>query len=141
MAKLRAELGWTQARLAERIGISRVALSHVESDVSVASERTVTLLAGVFGCEPYELVADTDYPRAKAERLPVVTARHTEVAHQLALLGALLDLVDRVPAPVRDRLAAHLREEWRTRLSQLLDRTEDAEERQRLRATLAELRR
>ena len=70
IAKHRAELGWTQAELAERVGISRVALSHIESGISNPGERTVALLAGVFKVEPHELVAGTDYPQAKAERLP-----------------------------------------------------------------------
>ena len=40
--------------------------------MSDPGERTVALLAGVFKVEPHELVADTNYPAAKAERLPVV---------------------------------------------------------------------
>jgi transcriptional regulator with XRE-family HTH domain len=136
IAKLRAELGWTQARLAERIAVSRVALSHVEANLSVASERTVTLLAGVLGCEPHELVAGTDYPVAKAERLPVVAARHTEVDHQLAVLAELRALVARVPGRAGDRLAEELAEEWRGRLLDLLHAAEDGEERRRLRSAL-----
>lgn len=136
VAKLRADLGWTQAQLATRIAVSRVALSHLEADVSVPSERTVTLLAGVFGCEPYELVAGTAYPPAKAERLPVVTARHTEVEHQLEILAALLGLVERAPAAARDRLAEDVRSEWRSRLVHLLEHAEDPEERHRVRAAL-----
>ena len=85
-----AKLGWTQAELAERVGISRVAVSHLEAGISTPGERTVALLAGVFKVEPHELVAGTDYPAAKAERLPVVAARYTEVEHQLALLDARL---------------------------------------------------
>ena len=76
IAKHRAALGWTQVELAERVGISRVALSHIEAGISNPGERTVALLAGVFKVEPHELVAGTDYPQAKAERLPVV-ARDT----------------------------------------------------------------
>lgn len=136
VAKLRAELGWTQSQLAERIAISRVALSHIEANVSVPGERTVTLLAGVFGREPHQLAAGTDYPLAKAERLPVVTARHTEVAHQLGVLDALLELVERVSEPVGDRLADDVRAAWRARLAGLLDDTEDTEERRRLRTAI-----
>ena len=86
IADLRTKLGWTQQELAERIGISRVALSHVEAGMSDPGERTVTLLAGVFKVEPHELVAGTTYPPAKGDRLPLVTARYTEVELQLALL-------------------------------------------------------
>lgn len=88
IAKHRTELGWTQQELAERIGISRVAVSHLESGDNVPGERTVTLLAGIFKLEPHELVEGTDYPTGKAERLPVVTARYTEVELTLRLYSA-----------------------------------------------------
>ena len=140
VAKLRADLGWTQAQLAERIGLSRVALSHVEAHLSVPSERTVTLLAGVFGCEPYELADGTDYPAAKAERLPLVTARHTEVDHQLGVLAAVLATVDRLPpSPARTRLLHDLRAEWHPRLTHLATTTHDPTTRARLRTTLQSL--
>ncbi len=86
IAKLRAELGWTQQELAGRLAISRTALSHLEGGVSTPGERTITLLAGLFKVEPRELVAGTGYPPAKVERLPHVATRHTEVELQLALL-------------------------------------------------------
>src|SRR4051794_33874233 len=57
IADHRAKLGWTQQDLAERVGISRVAVSHVESGMTDPSERTVALLAGVFKVDPYDLVA------------------------------------------------------------------------------------
>jgi len=123
IAKYRTELGWTQAELAERVGISRVALSHVEAGMSDPGERTVTLLAGVFKVEPHELVAGTTYPAAKADRLPLVAARYTEVEHQLALLehrGLTTD-------------------EWRARLSALLDATHDPRERAAIEAALRSL--
>ena len=85
IARLRGDLGWTQQDLADRLGISRVAVSHLEAGMSVPGERTVTLLAGVFKLEPHELVADTTYPVAKAERLPVVACRYTEIELQLRL--------------------------------------------------------
>ena len=86
IARLRAELRWTQQDLADRLAVSRVAVSHLESGMSDPSERTVTLLAGLFKLEPHELVADTSYPPAKAERLPTVACRYTEVELQLRLL-------------------------------------------------------
>lgn len=139
VAKLRAELGWTQAQLAERIAVSRVALSHIEAGISMPSERTVTLLAGVFSREPHDLVAGTDYPPAKAERLPLVAARYTVVDHHLTVLRALLELIERVPQPERGRLAGDVRHQWRARLGVLLDGTEDLEERRRLRAAIHQL--
>jgi len=133
IAKRRTELGWTQAELAERVGISRVALSHIESAISNPGERTVALLAGVFKVEPHELVAGTNYPSAKAERLPVVAARYTEVEYQLALLDARLTGV--VDAVQRARMVA----DCRSVLVQLLARTQDRRERDLLRARLARL--
>ncbi len=85
MARLRAALGWTQQDLADRLAVSRVAVSHLEAGMTTPGERTVTLLAGLFKLEPHELVADTSYPPAKAERLPVVACRYTEVELQLRL--------------------------------------------------------
>src|SRR3954447_25783623 len=86
IADHRAKLGITQQDLAERVGISRVAVSHLEAGMSDPSERTVALLAGVFKVDPHELVAGTSYPSAKADRLPLVVARYTEVELQLELL-------------------------------------------------------
>jgi transcriptional regulator with XRE-family HTH domain len=86
IAALRNGRGWTQQQLAERLAISRVAVSHLEAGMSVPGERTIALLAGLFKLEPHELVEGTDYPTAKAERLPVVVNRYTEVELQLRLL-------------------------------------------------------
>src|SRR3954452_5467099 len=118
IADLRAKLGWTQQDLADRVGISRVALSHLEAGMSDPGERTVTLLAGVFKVEPHELVADTTYPPAKADRLPLVTARHTEVELQLALLDNDLAWLERVD----DRAVL---DAWDARLLALLEVTHD----------------
>jgi len=133
IAKYRTELGWTQAELAERVGISRVALSHIESGITNPGERTVALLAGVFKVEPHELVAGTDYPPAKAERLPVVSARYTEVEHRLALLDAQLAVI--TDPSIRERVLAHSRAE----LGDLITRTVDRRERAVLRARIERL--
>lgn len=115
IARMRVERGDTQADLAARVAISRVALSNLESGRSVPGERTVTLLAGVFGLEPLELVAGTGYPASKAERLPLVTARHTELALQLALLERDLLWLEGAPRAVAERVCA----KWRRRLVDL----------------------
>jgi transcriptional regulator with XRE-family HTH domain len=133
IAKHRTELGWTQAELAERVGISRVALSHIESGITNPGERTVALLAGVFKVEPHELVAGTDYPPAKAERLPVVSARYTEVEHRLALLDAQLAVI--TDPSIRARVLAQSRAE----LADLITRTVDRRERAMLRARIERL--
>jgi transcriptional regulator with XRE-family HTH domain len=124
IAAHRAKLGLTQQELAERLAISRVAVSHVESGLSDPGERTVTLMAGLFKVEPHELVAGTNYPLAKVDRLPVVTARYTEVELQLTLLDhdlAWLDHLD--PGEAERRL-----EQWRSRLGFLADETHDRRE-------------
>jgi transcriptional regulator with XRE-family HTH domain len=139
IARLRTQLGWSQARLGARIGVSRAGVSHLEANLTVPSERTVTLLAGVFWLEPHELVAGTDYPLARAERLPVVAARYTEATHHSRTLRALLDLIDRLPPPTRERLMNDVRREWQSRLARLLEHTKDDEERRRLRAALDHL--
>ena len=88
VATRRGDRGWTQAELAARAAISRVALSHIEAGMSIPGERTVVLLAGLLHMEPHELVDGTAYPMAKAERLPATAPRYTELEHQLALLEA-----------------------------------------------------
>jgi len=97
ISALRGDRGWTQQQLADRLGISRVAVSHLETDINLPSERTVAILAGLFRMEPHDLVAGTSYPAAKADRLPVVVTRWTEVEHQLALLARDLWWIDEVP--------------------------------------------
>jgi transcriptional regulator with XRE-family HTH domain len=129
IADLRAKRAWTQADLAARLGVSRTAVSHAEAGLSIPGERTVALLAGLFGMEPHELVAGTDYPSAKAERLPVVVARHTEVEHELALLERDVGWVE-----------PHTKAEWVLRLRALLDDSHDAVEREMLTAALRRLR-
>ncbi len=125
IADLRAKLGWTQQELADRLAVSRVAVSHVESGLTDPGERTVTLLAGVFGMEPHELIADTGYPSAKAERLPLVTARYTEVDLQLALLDADLARLADLSTPYRRELL----DGWLGRLAVLADDALDPRER------------
>jgi transcriptional regulator with XRE-family HTH domain len=113
IARLRAEGGWTQQEIADRLAISRVAVSHVEAGLSVPSERTITLLAGLFKLEPDQLVAGTSYPEAKAERLPVVACRYTEIELQLALLGRDRDWLSRVcDSPDYTLLARATRDRW-----------------------------
>ena len=137
VADLRAKRSWTQNDLAARLGVSRTAVSHIEAGMSIPGERTVSLLAGLFGLEPHELVAGTDYPSAKAERLPVVVARYTEVEHQLALLERDLAWVERPDGPGIDAVRA----EWDVRLAALLADAHDPVERSLVEAAQARIRR
>ena len=101
----------TQQQMAERLAISRVAVSHLESCLTPPSERTVTLIAGLFKLEPWQLVRDTDYPVARAERLPSVVTRYT----QAELLTTVVDaLVESLADPDR-RSALVVLEPWRAR--------------------------
>jgi len=136
IARLRQETGWTQQTLAARLAISRVAVSQIEMDLTLPSERTVTLLAGLFKLSPQALVEGTTYPLAKAERLPEVTCCYTALEHELALLEndlawlrRLADDPDRRNETLR--LAAEIREQWRTRLDawreQVTDKGEKAQ--------------
>jgi transcriptional regulator with XRE-family HTH domain len=68
IAFLRQKNNWTQASLASRLAMSRVAISHIEMDLTIPNERSITLMAGLFKLTPLELVDGTTYPKAKAER-------------------------------------------------------------------------
>ena len=124
---MRTALGWTQQELAERLSVSRTAVSHLEAGVTIPGERTIALLAGIFKVEPHELIAGTSYPTAKAERLPVVVTRYTEVELQLRLLER----------DVERGLSATIRTEWRERLRVLAKAAHDPREQ----AALADARR
>jgi transcriptional regulator with XRE-family HTH domain len=112
IADLRAKLGYTQQELAERLAVSRTAVSHLEAGMTVPGERTVVLLAGLFKMEPQELVEGTVYPVAKAERLPTVAARHTEVELLIALLDNDLAWLERTDGAFDRRVL----DEWDARL-------------------------
>ena len=125
IAEVRRKHGMTQQQLADRLAISRVAVSHVESSLSVPSERTVTLIAGLFKVEPWELVRDTDYPLARAERLPAVVARHTQAELITAVVDALIEsLID-----CSRRTALVVLDSWRARIASELDSCVDERER------------
>ncbi len=86
IAFLRQKYNWTQQSLANRLAMSRVAISHIEMDLSIPSECSITLMAELFKLSPLELVEGTTYPRAKAERLPDLTNLYTQLELELRLL-------------------------------------------------------
>ena len=131
IATLRVDRGWTQQQLADRLGISRVAVSHLETDLNTPSERTVALLAGLFRLEPHDLVDGTSYPVAKSDRLPLVVTRWTEVEHQLALLARdlwWLDGADGAAPPAPRRVVDQVLGAWDATLAKLADAVHDAAE-------------
>jgi transcriptional regulator with XRE-family HTH domain len=132
-------LALTQEQLAARVAMSRTGLSHVEAAMTVPSERTVVLLASVLGIDPWSLVEGTDYPIAKAERLPLTIPTRTEVEHTLALLDNDLAWLDRLAARIEGNERRAVVEEWRHRLRALAKVSPDAGERALIAAALDRL--
>jgi transcriptional regulator with XRE-family HTH domain len=140
IARLRQESGWTQQSLAARLAISRVAVSQIEMDLTIPSERTVTLLAGLFKRSPQALVEDTTYPLAKAERLPEVACCYTALEHDLALLDNDLAWLRRLAdSPDGHRLAAEVQARWTGLLDALREQVTDEDEKARLLAARQKL--
>ncbi len=137
IGRLRAAHGFTQQDLAERIAVSRVAISHFEMDLAIPSERTVALLAGVFKLDPTALVMGTYYPPGKAERLPLIAARYTEVEKELCLLDRDLLWLARLD---QQRLTFDICHEWLDRLGSLDADTMDKHERRLLEAARTRVR-
>lgn len=96
IAWLRQEKGLTQQDLALRLAVSRVAVSHFEMDLSIPSERTITLMAGIFKLSPHQIVEDTTYPAGKAERLPQTACCYTALEVDLALLANDLEWLEKL---------------------------------------------
>ena len=141
IGRLRQAHGWTQQALAERIAISRVAVSHIEMDMSTPGERTITLLAGMFKLSPQELVAGTTYPQAKAERLPAVAFSYTALDLDLALLKNDLDWLQRLAASHRHpRLLEEVRARWLPKLEAWRQEMLDQEQATQVEAAFASLR-
>ena len=139
IAALRARRGWTQQQLADRLGISRVAVSHLETDLNVPGERTVALLAGCFRLEPHELVAATTYPVAKADRLPVVAARWTDVEQRLAILDRDLWWLAEHGRAIDAEARRSLLDDWARTVRELRATAIDESEREALDAASARL--
>ena len=113
IAFLRQKNGWTQQSLADRLAMSRVAISHMEMDLTIPSERSITLMAGVFKLSPIELVNGTTYPEAKMERLPDVTTTYTELEMNYALLNNDIKWLDRLDDPrIKSRWMREVLEKW-----------------------------
>ncbi len=131
IARLRQALGWTQYALSERLAISRVAVSHIEMDLTVPGERTITLLAGLFKVTPDTLVSGTTYPEAKAERLPLVACCYTALELDLALLENDISWLEILKTGLSDKhkdLRTQLWEKWRPRLDTWRQDTFDTRE-------------
>lgn len=131
IARLRSERGWTQQNLAYRLAASRVAISHIEMDLTVPSERTITLLAGLFKVTPHALVEGTTYPLARSERLPAVACCYTRLEAGQACLENDLDWLDRLRGqPEWSRWAAAVQNKWTAWLDDQALQTSDEIEQQ-----------
>jgi transcriptional regulator with XRE-family HTH domain len=133
IARYRSQNDWTQEQLAERIAVSRVAISHLEMGLSIPSERTVLLMASAFKCMPQDLVAGTTYPQAKAERLPTSVAWYTYMDNQQSILRRdLLWLARLENSTEHEKAAAQVVEEWLPQILSWIDHCFDEEERKEL---------
>lgn len=124
---LRRQSGWTQEYLAYRLSISRVAVSLIESDISLPGERTITLLAGLFKMTPFELVANSTYPAEKAERLPAEVCQYTELEFQIALLERDLAWLEQAAVLLTPQQLSSLKQKvwqcWVARLESMREST------------------
>ena len=142
IARLRAESNWTQQALATRLALSRVAISHIEMDLILPSERTIVLLAGLFKVPPCELVSGTTYPQAKAEKLPAAVCCYTALEMELKLMEndlAWLEHLNSMGAPGVRPYAVEILEKWATRLTQWANRSIDEDERRMIAQARARL--
>jgi transcriptional regulator with XRE-family HTH domain len=131
IAQLRQAHSWTQQGLANRLSISRVAVSHIEMDLSIPSERTITLLAGLFKQSPYQLVRGTSYPAAKAERLPEIACCYTKLELELAIMENDLAWLSSLASVTGCTERLHdILEKWRTRLAEWAEEVIDERERE-----------
>ena len=119
VAAYRNQMGWTQQELADRLGISRVAVSHIEADISLPGERTITLLAGLFKVPPHELVRGTTYPQAKIDRLPRMVCSHTPFEMDMALFENDLAWLERIRGlSLYDEVYSQVKEKWAQALAE-----------------------
>jgi len=129
IAYLRQKHGWTQQSLANRLAMSRVAISHIEMDLTIPSERSITLMAGLFKLTPPQLVEGTTYPRAKAERLPELTTILTEPEHDLALLENDLEWLNSLErGSSKHSRTRQVLEKWSPKLEEWNCKFQDAHE-------------
>jgi len=129
IAYLRQKNGWTQQILADRLAMSRVAISHIEMDLTIPSERSITLMAGLFKLSPHQLVDGTTYPSGKAERLPMVTATFTELELSYALLQNDLEWLERIgKSGDKGRCIRQVIEKWHAQIENWNDRHRDEHE-------------
>ena len=107
LVQMRKAAGWTQAGLAERMGVDNSTLSRIERGEAAPSLTKIVKAAGVFGVAPFELLqVDAPLPAfdpAPADAAPLIEAWHRLDQHHR---DVLLDIArsfatagERVSAP------------------------------------------
>jgi transcriptional regulator with XRE-family HTH domain len=140
IARLRSEHGWTQQALSQRLAVSRVAISHIEMNLIIPSERTVTLLAGIFKITPHELVEGTTYPLAKAEKLPLTTCSYTSLELDMALLENDLSWLEQLESTTGwGEYAIQVKERWQSQIARWSNQDMDPADREILLQALQRL--
>jgi hypothetical protein len=84
----------------------------MEMDLTSPSERSLSLMAGVFKLSPIELVEGTTYPEAKMERLPEVTTTYTEPEMNYTLLKNDIEWLNRLDDPRQKKWTREVVENW-----------------------------
>jgi transcriptional regulator with XRE-family HTH domain len=113
IALLRQMNGWTQQYLADRLAMSRLAISHIEMDLTIPSKRSSTSFNFVFKLSPIQLFEGTTYLRAKMERLPEIITTNTDLELNFALLKNDQEWIDRLSHHwKKNEWIQQLKEKW-----------------------------
>lgn len=87
LRELRKAARLSQVELAERTGVSQSAISQIENDVIAMDTAWMRAFARELGCEPADLLADSDNPdRLSSEERALVEAYRAATDEQRELL-------------------------------------------------------
>lgn len=128
--KLRNERGWTQEQLAKQAGLSKSAISEVESEVTQPRGPNLIRLATALGASIDYLLTGLERPPPSPPAVIKVPNELAEVARKLGLpyqhVELLLQFNSQIEAMRRDQPARNLTEhDWRDlydRVGPLLER-------------------
>jgi transcriptional regulator with XRE-family HTH domain len=97
IAERRRMVGWSQARLAEKVNLSTETISRLETGTTMPSLTRLASIAGALDVELHELLrpGERDEHGRALERLRLMMARRTvkEIDLISALAGPILDFV------------------------------------------------
>jgi hypothetical protein len=93
--------------------MSRLAISHIEMDLTIPSKRSSTSFNFVFKLSPIQLFEGTTYLRAKMERLPEIITTNTDLELNFALLKNDQEWIDRLSHHwKKNEWIQQLKEKW-----------------------------